>query len=44
MERYGFLLQWPTILTLGMFPVLAWMYARLVVREEEEIADRFGAA
>ena len=23
----GFLLQWPTILTLLMFPVLVWMYA-----------------
>ena len=25
----GFLLQWPTLLTLLMFPVLAWMYVRL---------------
>lgn len=25
----GFLLQWPTILTLAMFPVLVWMYVRL---------------
>ncbi len=38
----GFLLQWPTLLTLAMFPVLAWMYARLAVAEEAEIAAQFG--
>ena len=26
---FGFLLQWPTLLTLAMFPVLLWMYVRL---------------
>ena len=26
---FGFLLQWPTLLTLAMFPVLVWMYVRL---------------
>jgi Cu+-exporting ATPase len=26
---FGFLLQWQTILTLAMFPVLVWMYVRL---------------
>ena len=34
----GFLVQWPTLLTLAMFPVLVWMYARLArdqAREEE---------
>ena len=30
---FGFLLQWPTILTLAMFPVLVWMYARLARRK-----------
>jgi len=30
----GFLVQWPTILTLAMFPVLVWMYARLARAEE----------
>lgn len=25
----SFLLQWPTILTLAMFPVLVWMYVHL---------------
>ena len=33
----GFLLQWPTILTLLMFPVLVWMYTRLAQQEEREI-------
>src|SRR3972149_5432180 len=31
---FGFLLQWPTILTLGMFPILVWVYVRLARREE----------
>ena len=30
----GFLLQWPTLLTLVMFPILLVMYARLAVTEE----------
>ncbi|MBT9589994.1 MAG: isoprenylcysteine carboxylmethyltransferase family protein [Thiobacillus sp.] len=41
---FGFLLQWPTILTLAMFPVLAYMYLRLARREEREMADEFGDA
>lgn len=40
----GFLVQWPTILTLAMFPVLVWMYARLGRIEECEVRERFGAA
>jgi protein-S-isoprenylcysteine O-methyltransferase Ste14 len=40
----GFLVQWPTLLTLGMFPVLVWMYARLARREEAESRFRFGDA
>lgn len=39
---FGFLLQWPTILTLVMFPVLVYMYARLARREEHEVAAEFG--
>jgi protein-S-isoprenylcysteine O-methyltransferase Ste14 len=39
----GFLLQWPTLLTLLMFPVLVFMYGRLAVTEEREMRDRFGA-
>ncbi|MFF5035659.1 methyltransferase family protein [Nocardia salmonicida] len=38
----GFLLMWPTLPTLIMFPVLAWMYRRLAIREETEVAARFG--
>jgi len=40
----GFLLQWPTLLTLVMFPILVAMYARLAVAEEAEMRQRFGAA
>ena len=38
----GFLLQWPTLLTLLMFPVLLVMYARLAITEEAEMRMRFG--
>jgi methanethiol S-methyltransferase len=41
---FGFLLQWPTLLTLAMFPVLVWMYARLARNEEREVAAKFGDA
>lgn len=39
---FGFLLQWPTILTLAMFPVLVVMYGCLAVREEVDMASQFG--
>lgn len=39
----GFLFQWPTLLTLAMFPVLAFMYLRLARAEEHEARERFGA-
>lgn len=38
----GFLVQWPTLLTVGMFPVLIWMYVRLARREEREVAESLG--
>lgn len=38
----GFLLQWPTILTLAMFPVLLIMYWRLALREEREVEAELG--
>lgn len=38
----GFLVQWPTILTLIMFPILVWMYRRLARQEEKEIQAEFG--
>ena len=39
---FGFLLQWPTLLTLAMFPVLVAMYGYLARREEAEMLARFG--
>jgi len=38
----GFLFQWPTLLTLLMFPVLLVMYGRLAVTEEAEMRLQFG--
>ncbi|MGA9187275.1 MAG: isoprenylcysteine carboxylmethyltransferase family protein [Methanosarcina sp.] len=38
----GFLIQWPTILTLIMFPILVWMYKRLARSEEQEVLEEFG--
>ena len=38
----GFLLQWPTILTLVMFPILVVMYVRLAHHEERDAAAEFG--
>ena len=39
----GLLLQWPTLLTLAMFPVLVFAYWRLALSEEREVRRRFGA-
>ena len=39
----GFLLQWPTLLTALMFPILTLMYVRLAEREERDARARFGA-
>ncbi|ASL26625.1 methyltransferase family protein [Azotobacter chroococcum] len=39
----GFLLQWPTLLTLIMFPILLAMYGRLAITEEAEMYRQFGA-
>lgn len=38
MIMLGFLLQWPTLPTLVMFPILTFMYVRLA-RKEEKIAE-----
>lgn len=38
----GFLLQWATLLTLIMYPLLVWMYARLSIAEERDSVKRFG--
>ena len=39
---FGFLVQWPTLLTLAMFPVLVYMYIRLAYWEEREVLAKFG--
>lgn len=40
----GFLLQWPTLATLLMFPILLDLYRRLALREEREVRGEYGAA
>jgi len=37
----GFLLQWPTIITVFMAPFLLWRYWRLSKLEENEMAVKF---
>lgn len=39
---FGFLLQWPTLLTLVMFPILVVVYFRLARREEALMREEFG--
>ena len=41
MILFGFLIQWPTILTLAMFPILVVMYWRLAISEEREAEAEF---
>ncbi len=41
---FGFLLQWPTLLTLAMFPMLVVMYWRLAKAEERDAIAQFGDA
>ncbi|PKO54889.1 MAG: isoprenylcysteine carboxyl methyltransferase, partial [Betaproteobacteria bacterium HGW-Betaproteobacteria-21] len=41
---FGFLLQWPTLITLVMFPILLLVYARLARREESDSLAQFGPA
>jgi protein-S-isoprenylcysteine O-methyltransferase Ste14 len=40
----GFLLQWPTLLTLLLFPFLVWMYPRIARQEEAGARRDFGLA
>lgn len=40
----GMLIQWPTLLTLVMWPILTYAYYRLAMREEHEALEKFGAA
>ena len=41
---FGFLLQWPTLITVVMFPILVLMYVRLARREERDVRVEMGAA
>jgi protein-S-isoprenylcysteine O-methyltransferase Ste14 len=40
----GFLFQWPTLMTLIMFPILVWNYVHLSHKEEKEVELEFGDA
>jgi protein-S-isoprenylcysteine O-methyltransferase Ste14 len=39
---FGFLLQWPTLLTVIMFPILVYVYVRLARHEEQTALQEFG--
>ncbi len=39
---FGFLLQWPTLPTFVMFPILVWTYIRLAKREEADAIKTSG--
>ena len=40
----GLLLWWPMVLTIPMWPILAWAYVRLAKREAFDLAARYGEA
>jgi methanethiol S-methyltransferase len=40
----GFLFQWPTLVTLAMYPILVFMYVYLARREDREARAEFGDA
>ena len=40
----GFVFQWPTLVTLVLFPVMLVVYRRLAIREERDVRAEFGAA
>jgi protein-S-isoprenylcysteine O-methyltransferase Ste14 len=40
----GFLLQWPTLITVVMFPILVLVYVKLANREEREVSAEVGDA
>ncbi len=37
----GMLIQWPTVVTVAMWPILMFMYYRLARREEKEMESQF---
>lgn len=38
----AFLIQWPTILTVAMWPILTYAYYRQALKEERELEEKFG--
>lgn len=40
---FGFVLQWPTLVTVVTFPILLVVYVRLAHREEAAVAREFGS-
>lgn len=40
----GFLIQWPSLTTLVMWPILTFAYYRLAMREEKDVEQQFGQA
>ena len=41
---FGFLIQWPTLPTLVLFPVMTYIYIRLARAEERSALDQYGQA
>jgi len=39
----GTLVQWPTLITVPMWPFLSLLYYRLAKKEEKELEERFGS-
>ena len=37
----GFMVQWPTLATLVLWPFVIWMYVRLAKREEQDVLAEF---
>jgi protein-S-isoprenylcysteine O-methyltransferase Ste14 len=37
----GFMIQWPTLATLVLWPFVIWMYVRLARREERDVLQEF---
>jgi protein-S-isoprenylcysteine O-methyltransferase Ste14 len=40
----GFMIQWPTLATLVLWPFVIWMYVRLARREERDVHEQHPAA
>ena len=42
MITVGFLIQWPTVITIFMWPILLFLYYRLSLYEEKKLSLKFG--